>query len=35
LTTGNTQLNEYDATLIIMQRLWDKLQNTNVLRIVR
>ncbi|MFO7555011.1 MAG: putative molybdenum carrier protein [Desulfobacterales bacterium] len=33
--TGDTHLNEYDASLIIMQRLWDKLQKTNVLRIVR
>jgi len=33
--TGDTHLNEYGASLIIMQRLWDKLQKTNVLRIVR
>lgn len=33
--TGDTHLNEYRASLIIMQRLWDKLQKTNVLRIVR
>lgn len=33
--TGDTYLNEYRASLIIIQRLWDKLQKTNVLRIVR
>lgn len=33
--TGDTHLNEYRASLIIIQRLWDKLQKTNVLRIVR
>lgn len=33
--SGDTHLNEFGASLIIMQRLWEKLQKTNVLRIVR
>ncbi len=33
--SGDTHLNEYGASLTIIQRLWDKLQKTNVLRIVR
>lgn len=33
--SGDTHLNKYGASLIIIQRLWDKLQKTNVLKIVR
>ena len=35
LTAGNRHLNEDDASLIIVRLLWEKLQKTNVLKIVR
>jgi hypothetical protein len=35
LTAGDDHLSEYDASLIIVKTLWDKLQKTNVLKIVR
>ena len=35
LTAGDVHLNEYDASLVIVRILWEKLQKTNVLKIVR
>jgi Circularly permutated YpsA SLOG family len=35
LTTGNDQLSEHGASLIILRALWEELRKTNVLKIVR
>jgi hypothetical protein len=35
LTAGDDQLSEYGASIIIVRTLWEKLQKTNVLKIVR
>jgi hypothetical protein len=33
--SDDKHLNEYSASLVIIKLLWEKLQNTNVLKIVR
>jgi hypothetical protein len=35
LTAGDDHLSEHDASFIIVRALWDKLQKTNVLKLVR